>query len=368
MTRWALKVGTFFGTAVYIHWTFLLLLAWIVGSGAIQGHTAPQILHQIALIASIFVCVVLHEYGHILTARRFGVRTRDIILLPIGGMARMERLPSKPWQELIVAVAGPAVNVAIVLILGPVALVRGLLNPESMSPAALAQGSNYLLSLLSINIALIAFNMIPAFPMDGGRVLRALLAMSMPYAKATRIAATVGQIAALVFVAAGLFFNTMLILIAVFVWIGAESEARMAEERQGLSGLRVSDAMVTEFRALSAESTLDDALGELLRGAQPDFPVMNDGRVVGVLSRSQLLKALAKDGKAATVASAMHRECPQFREDDPLPAAIEQLRARECPIAPVVRDGMLVGLLTAENVAELLMIRGILDSRAARER
>ncbi|CAG1008008.1 Putative zinc metalloprotease Rip3 [Phycisphaerales bacterium] len=364
MTRWALKIGTFFGTAVYIHWTFLLLLVWIVGSGLFHGQTAAQILHYLAVISGVFVCVVLHEYGHILAARRFGVRTRDIILLPIGGMARMERLPSKPWQELIVAIAGPAVNVAIVAVLAPIALVRGVLNPETLNAQTLSQGSSILLSLISVNVALILFNMVPAFPMDGGRVLRALLAMAMPYAKATRAAATVGQIAALGFVAMGLFFNPMLILIAVFVWIGAESEARMAEERQGLAGLRVSDAMVTEFRALAANATLDDALAELLRGAQPDFPVLEDGRVVGVLSRSQLLKALAKDGKTGSVAAAMHADCPVFRENHTLAAALDELRARGCPLAPVTRDGEIVGLLTVENVAELVMIREILTGRS----
>lgn len=222
--RSSLKVASIFGIEVRIHVTFLLFLVWIwfsyyqVGgvTGAVQG---------VLFILALFFCVLLHEFGHAFAARAFGIQTPDITLLPIGGVARLNRIPDKPWQELIVAIAGPLVNVFIaavlILVVRKSAALDQLEYLESPRIELLAK-------LASINVMLVLFNLIPAFPMDGGRVLRALLAMAMPYARATQIAAWIGQGLAVVFGIFGIFGNPMLIFIAFFIFAGAQQEAAMA--------------------------------------------------------------------------------------------------------------------------------------------
>ncbi|RYD40890.1 MAG: site-2 protease family protein, partial [Verrucomicrobiaceae bacterium] len=228
--KWSVRLGRFFGIDVFLHFTFLLFFAWL-GYGAYvrSGHNMVETLHTIALLAGVFTCVILHEYGHALTARRFGVGTHDITLLPIGGVARLERMPANPRQELLVAIAGPAVNLAIILLILAWLIIRG--EPFFQSHTAVVPGT-FLRALLFFNGMMICFNLLPAFPMDGGRVLRALLAMRMPYAKATRAAATVGQGMAVLFALYGLMNpeHYMILFIALFVWIGASNEAEDAEE------------------------------------------------------------------------------------------------------------------------------------------
>jgi Zn-dependent protease len=232
--RWSYRVGRIAGIPVQIHVTFLLLVVWIaISRGLLDGRLAAA-LTAVALLLLIFTCVVLHELGHALAARRFGISTRDITLLPIGGIARLERMPEQPSQEVAVALAGPAVNVVIAAVLWVVS--RGLNHPFL---DAVTHG-NLLESLLAVNVLMILFNMIPAFPMDGGRVLRALIAMRLPYERATRIASGIGQFVALVFGAAGLFNgNMMLVLIALFVFIAAGEERTIVQTRVSIQGLPV---------------------------------------------------------------------------------------------------------------------------------
>lgn len=366
-----MRIGTFFGIGVYVHWTFLLLVAYVAYAGMRDGGGPLAALHSVVLILAVFVCVVLHEYGHALTARRFGVKTRDITLLPIGGMARMERIPREPARELLIAVAGPAVNVAIALVLLPVVIglgmttdARDLLTPRNATlPTLVSQ-------LLVINVGLVVFNMIPAFPMDGGRVLRALLAMAMDYRRATRAAAMVGQVLAAVFALVAVLTGAyMLLLIALFVWIGGSAEARAVEQQSAIGGLRVRDAMITRFRVLPETATLDDALAALLAGSQPDFPVVDAaGRTVGVLSRTDVLRAIASSGPNAPLAGVVRRNCPHLSEDDPLDEAVEAMRGAECPLLPVTRGDSLVGLMTLENVGELIMARDAAERYQASHR
>ena len=229
--RSSLKIASISGIEVRIHVTFLLFLAWIwfsyyqiAGvSGATQG---------VLFVLALFTCVLLHEFGHAFAARAFGIQTPDITLLPIGGVARLNRLPDEPWQELVVAVAGPLVNVVIAAVLifvvhqaAPLDQLESIENPRIELLAKLA----------SVNIMLVLFNLIPAFPMDGGRVLRALLAMAMPYSRATWIAARIGQVLAICLAAYAYFGpnkNPILIFIAFFIFIGAQQEAAMARIRQ----------------------------------------------------------------------------------------------------------------------------------------
>lgn len=359
--KWSFKLGRMLGIDVYIHVTFLLLLAFVAVTHWLAQGSVAAVVAGAGFFLALFACVLLHEYGHALMARRFGIATHDITLLPIGGVARLERMPDKPIQELWVALAGPAVNVGIAAILAVWLTISGSWEPFSTLSTT---GGSFAERLIAVNVFLVLFNLIPAFPMDGGRVLRAMLAMRLEYTRATRIAATIGQSLAVVFGFVGLFTNPFLLLIAVFVWIGAAHEAAAAEMKTSIGSLPVREAMLTDFRTLSPGDTLGDATRLLIEGSQQDFPVLADGVVVGVLTHSRLFEALREHGERALVSEAMEQDIRTLRPDEPLESAL--FREESGPTAlPVVRDGRLVGLLTAENIGELLMIRGALAQQVA---
>lgn len=352
--KWSLKLGRLLGIDVYVHFTFLALLGFIGLSHWLAGRSLAAAANGMIFFLGLFGCVLLHEYGHALAARRYGIATRDITLLPIGGLARLERMPDKPYQELAVALAGPLVNVVIAG-----SLVLGLTFTGAWQPLAslTTTSGNLIERLLVVNVFLAVFNLLPAFPMDGGRVLRSLLAMRLEYARATRIAARVGQGMAVLFGFAGLFGNPMLFLIAVFVWIGAAQEAAATEMKSSFAGVRVSEAMLTDFRALTPQDTVGHAAQLLLAGSQQDFPVLEHGAVVGVLTQARLLEALRDRGAAVPVNEAMEREVPLVSAEDELDAALGRVEPGRATLLAVLWNRQLVGLLTAENVGEFYMIR-----------
>jgi Zn-dependent protease len=358
--KWSWRIGNFAGIDVYMHATFLLLLGWVAISHWMAERSVPAVVLGVAFILALFLCVVLHEYGHALTARRFGIRTRDITLLPIGGLARLERMPDDPWQEFWVALAGPAVNVAIAALLGLVLLLTGGFEP--VENLTVVSGS-MIERILIANAVLVVFNMVPAFPMDGGRVVRALLATRLEYARATRMAASLGQTIAFFFAIIGLFYNPVLVFIAFFVWIGAAQEAAAVETKFALSGTRVRDAMLTRFRALSDSDTLASAVGMILDGSQQDFPVVSGGAVVGLLPRKDLLIALASHGKDFPVGDAMQREFLVADADEPLEVVFARMQGSSAQTLPVLHRGALAGLLTVENIGEYLLIQNALRER-----
>jgi len=307
----------------------------------------------------LFACVVLHELGHALTARRYGILTRDITLLPIGGVSRLERIPDDPRQEVWVSLAGPAVNVVIAA-----ALYAWLLLSQTWRPlsALTMAGGPFFERLLLVNVSLAVFNLLPAFPMDGGRVLRALLAMRMDYVRATQVSAHVGQAMALVFGLLGLFTNPFLVFIALFVWIGAAQEASMVQMRSALSGIPVSRAMLTDFHTLAPEDPAKRVLELILAGSQQDFPVVDGsqgGRLAGVLLRSDVLKTLAQRADWR-VRDIMRREFEVVDAADMLDTALARLQSCNCHTLPVTSRGALVGFLTMENVGEFLLIQSAL--------
>ncbi len=308
------------------------------------------------LLLALFACILLHEFGHILMARRFGVRTPDVILLPIGGVARLERIPDEPKQELLIALAGPVVTAALALIFYSILrLTGGEADVGELNPIA-----PFLNQLLVTNVWLLLFNMIPAFPMDGGRVLRALLASRMGIVRGTRVAATLGQTLALV---GGLYGITaqhpFLVLIAFFVFLGATAETQAVETRAAGDGLQVSQVMVTDFRTIPVYATLSDAVDLLLSGEQREFPVVdNNGRIEGILTRDNLIKGLSQSGPGASVAGAMTPQVPAVPPTLGFQEALERLRSSRLPALPVVDPaGALVGLLTSENIADLLLVQ-----------
>ncbi|WP_169975777.1 site-2 protease family protein [Tautonia rosea] len=365
---WSIKLGKLAGIPLYVHWTFLILLGFIGWRAyRISDQDIGAALAAVAMVIAVFGCVVLHELGHALMARRFGVPTADITLLPIGGVARLQRIPEKPSQELLVALAGPAVNVVIAAVLiGGLLLSRKDLAEIMPTGNLFDAGSDPFGTLAFINLFLVVFNLIPAFPMDGGRVLRALLAMTLPYARATRLAATIGQSLAIAFGFLGLISNPFLLLIALFVWIGAEAEARQVEERVNMQGAYVRDAMITDYQTLSPDDSLGHAAELLLAGSQQDFPVVeNDDRhrPIGVLTRSSLMDGLSKAGREGRVADFVQPTLGTIALDSPLVPALTQLREGGGPCLQVV-DGMgrPIGLLTLENISEYIMVRTALQS------
>lgn len=349
--RWSWRIGRLAGINVHMHATFLLLVAFIVLGSWAETHNATAALLAVLFVLAIFACVVLHELGHALVARRYGIQTRDIILLPIGGVARLERMPDKPVEELKVALAGPAVNV---LIAGGLFLLLSAfdLRPE-LSNLSLSSGG-FFERLVAVNIWLALFNLIPAFPMDGGRVLRALLATRRDYTQATLTAAHVGQALALVFGFIGLFKDPFLLFIALFVWMGAESEAATVQIHTSLGGIPVERVMVREFRTLQPDDTLAQAVDHVLAGFQHDFPVVFGDHVLGILTRERLMKALAAQGSGLHVRDVMEHEFPIADSHDMLEKALPLLGASKTRSIPVEHDGRLVGLLNMENVGQFL--------------
>jgi Zn-dependent protease/predicted transcriptional regulator len=352
--KWSLKLGSFAGIRVYLHWTFVLLLGWILFSHLGQGHGWAEAWRSVGFIIAIFGCVLLHEFGHALTAKHYNIHTRDITLLPIGGIARLERLPENPRHELWITLAGPVVNVVIAGVLFAFLLFAHQM--KELLEVRLLEG-NFLVQLMWVNVFLGAFNLLPAFPMDGGRILRALLSMRLGRARATRLAASIGQGMAILFGIAGFFGNLMLIFIAIFVYLGAEAEARAVETTSFIGGLQVKDAMMTRFRTLGAEDSLETAIHELLAGSQQDFPVMTDGNVGGILRRNDLVQALAHGRRGERVSEAMCRTCGIVAASDPLERTVERMGREGCVTLAVMDGSKLVGLLTLENIGELVMIK-----------
>ncbi len=355
--KWSWRIGQIGGVEIFVHSTFFLLLAWVGVSHWNEDQSAAAVLDGLAFVLAIFGCIVLHELGHAFAARRFGIRTRDITLLPIGGVARLERMPDQPLQELWVAVAGPLVNIVIAG-----SLYTGLTLSSTWTPISELQvgSGSFLNRLLLVNVMLVVFNMIPAFPMDGGRVLRAILALSMDYTRATQIAASVGQGIALVLGFAGFFGSPMLLFIAFFIWLGATQEASMVMLKTALSGIPARRAMLHDFHAVGPDDPLTVVIELILGGSQTDFPVVADGRVVGILTRADLLTAIAGHGSQTHVADVMQRQFETVDPSEMLELAFARLQRCQCHTLPVVQAGQLIGLLTAENVGEFLMIQSAL--------
>lgn len=361
---WSIPLGSLAGIPLRLHLTFFLLLAWVVLANLAGGGEA--VLHALVFVTGVFSFVILHELGHALAARKYGIRTADITLLPIGGLARLERLPRKPVQELWVAIAGPLVNVVLAGVFALVAVIWGGWDAEVITTMDLAAGGLNALALqfFAVNVVLFTFNLLPAFPMDGGRILRALLAVKLGLVKATQIAARIGQALAIALGFVGLFANPVLIFVALFVFMGAAAEAQGVEFEAALQDVIVRDAMLPEVRVLSAEERVAGAVQTLLSGSDADFPVTRGERLLGVLTRSGIIKALSVHGADAQLGEVELGPIVEFHPDDPLIAATRRLQEAGVNAGAVLEDGRLVGWLTRENVSDLIMVRVALRNRS----
>ncbi len=339
------------GVPVRFHFTFVLMVVFLVVMGLGQKQSGVMYL---LYILGLFASVLLHELGHALVARRYGVRTLEIVMFPIGGISRLEKTPT-PGQELWIALAGPFVNVVIaggllvyLYYTHQFVPVHTLFDPKD---------SNLAEPIALSNLILAGFNLLPAFPMDGGRVLRAILARFRPEEEATRMAAWTGRMLAISMGLYGLLsMQFMLVFIAFFVYLGAAQEGAAAMGRQLTHGIPVRAAMVTDFRTLPHGSTVRDAANLLLATSQQDFPVVLGDSVIGLLSRNALLRALASEGQEAYVSGAMDREFTRLSPDMDLAEALPLMtQAGSCAL--VMEDDRLVGLLTTENLSEFLVLR-----------
>lgn len=349
--KWSWNLGRIFGIDLKVHSTFVLLLIWIAISTIIAGGNFVAVGTEILLILALFMCVVLHELGHALMARRFGIPTQDITLLPIGGVARLDKMPEKPKEELLVAIAGPAVN----LVIGAVLFI-GLLISGSFAQGIdlTVVSNNFWQQLMVVNFTLVAFNLIPAFPMDGGRVVRALLALKMSPVKATRLAANIGRGIAVAMGIAGFFFNPWLILTAIFVWSGAGTEARSMEINQGLKGLVVRDALISQFYQVEANQPLSTVFQLSLQTGQHNIPVTSNGHFLGIIRRADLLNALDKLGERAPAYAAIGSEPEHVGLDLPLTEILPMFAKHR--VIPVIEEQQLMGLITPESVQQRLWL------------
>ncbi len=359
---WSVNIGSIAGTAIRIHVTFLLFLAFFFFVGLAAGSVADAV-KTVVFVLLLFACVLAHEFGHIFTARAFGVETPDVTLLPIGGVARLARIPERPGQELLIAIAGPLVNVAIAAVL--MAVTSTHLSPTHFA-AMESPNVSMIDRLAEVNLFLAIFNMIPAFPMDGGRVLRALLAIRLGHVRATEIAASIGQWAAFALGFIGLFYNPMLIFIAIFVYLAAASEAQMVSLRAMSRDVPVTAAMVTRFATLTGTEHIDSAAQTLLQTSQTDFPVVDqDRRLIGVVGRAEIIRALRELGPNAPVSDVMVKDIPTIERSHRLEEAFRLLQEKSIPAVGVVDyGGRLIGLVTVATVGEMLMVQRSLPEGA----
>ncbi|HEX5061927.1 MAG TPA: site-2 protease family protein [Kofleriaceae bacterium] len=331
-----------------MHLTLLILLVWIASTYLLHGANLSTTAFGLVLVLTIFAIIVVHELGHALVARRYGIATRDIMLLPVGGISSLERMPEKPTQELAVAIAGPLINVVLAGLLYIGIKITGgsthITEPMSIGAAFATQ-------LMWINIGLAVFNLLPAFPMDGGRVARSLLAMRMGYDRATDIAAQLGKFFAILIGFFGLFYSPILILIAFVVWSGASQERALVHLKTAISGVPVSAAMLRRVDSVSPEQPLEDAAAMLLRGGLNQLPVIDHGEPVGVITRSDVATALSHAGPDATVANAPQHAIVMVSPADSLDSVLDKLRQSPDSVALVVDHGHPVGVLTAEHLA-----------------
>jgi Zn-dependent protease/predicted transcriptional regulator len=350
---WSFRIGTLLGVPIRVHVTFLFLLVWF---GAVSSQSGRGYLGGVVFLLLLFGCVVLHELGHATMARRYGVKTSEIVLYPIGGIARLDRIPSGK-AELLIAIAGPLVNLVLAALIWAGLQFAPVSGPESAEEMV---GGPLAWQLLTANLSLFVFNLIPAFPMDGGRILRAGLSLAIGQQRATTIAARVGQGLAILFALFAVFpgpVKPMLLLIALFVFLGAGQEEAYQRGRAAVRGLVARDAMVTQFATLAPQDSLGHAAELLLATHQHDFPVVDLwGRVAGLLPRATLIAALAEHGREVAVLEVMERELVAVRPETSLDDVLGGLQSRPGATVLVVGEKGLEGMITLENLGELIEV------------
>ncbi len=356
--KYSLSLGKPFGIKISVHWTFLLLILWVVAINVRQDVTLPQILLSVLFIMTLFVCVTLHELGHALAARRYGTETKSITLLPIGGMANIEEMPEKPKEEIIVTLSGLVVNVIIAFLLwGVISLLPGYGFDVEFETIT---GENFLILLMYVNLFIVVFNLIPAFPMDGGRILRGILSLNMDRIKATKYAMMSGQVFGVLFAIVGLFINPFLFIIGMFVVIGARLEYAQVKYQSLLVNYTAKDILIKDYSVLDAEDPLNKAVDKLLKTQQTGFLVKNGEDVVGILSKDNIIKGLSKHHKEVNVRQVMTTEFERVEASTSLRHIFQTMQKKKMDILPVFENKKLIGVIDMESVQEFIMVKSAL--------
>ncbi len=355
----SLYLGTYKRVKVFIHWTFSLLLLWIIISNLRANTPVEDILWTLLFVFGLFFCVILHEFGHALAAQKYGIDTKDITLLPIGGLARLEKIPEEPKQELWVAIAGPLVNIVIFLMLTVVITVIGT-EWQSFENFKI-NANSFLVYLASANLILALFNMLPAFPMDGGRVLRAFLAIRLPRAQATRIAGGIGQLLAIAFVFYGLFNNPILVLIGLFIFLGAAAEVNHTQQASFLKGYKVKDAMMLKFQILAFDAPLSKAIQKLLDSQATHFVVVKDDVAVGTLSKDQIITGLQNGDENTLIEKVADFDPYKIETENDLEDAWRNMMTKQRKVAFVIENGHFLGILDQDNITEFILVKSALS-------
>ena len=350
----SLSIGKIAGIQIFIHWSFPLIILWIIFSNVRSGLNTEQIIWSVLFVLTLFVCVTLHELGHALAAKRFHIKTKDITLLPIGGVARLENMPEKPMQELIVALAGPAVNVIIFLILYIALQIASI--PFDFTAITHITADNFLFNLAILNVWLAVFNMIPAFPMDGGRVLRALLAMKLNRSLATQIAGRIGQVIAMGFVLLGFFGNPFMIFIGIFIFLAAMTETEMVKTQSVLKGHTIGELTMKQLPILNRTDTIEKAVQLLLDGQAKNFLVMDGESPYGTLNRDGIIKALTAHGSKITVETVTDNNIGYIEDAEPVEKALLLMQQHKYPLLIGTKKKELYGVVDMENILEYIMV------------
>lgn len=353
-----LVLGKFAGIKIQIHWSFTLLLIWVLLSNLKAGGDFTAGLYNLGLVLVLFACVTLHELGHALMAKRFKITTSSITLLPIGGVAALEKMPEKPGEELAVAVAGPAVNVVIFLLIWAILPKNyfSLLDQKQLEQLLIEPSwIGFLFYLWIANAMLVFFNLIPAFPMDGGRVLRALLGFRMARAKATEIASRLGQAVSFLFLILGLFYNPFLVIIAIFVYFGAYAENQMVQQEDQLRGYTVRDALLTEIHPIPVNDSLQTAIDHVLHGTEKDFLITDSDQICGLLLNSDIIRHAGKPKVA--LSEIMRTSFPTVDAEAGLADTLTLMQQTGLKFLPVVQNNKLLGAISSENISEFILLR-----------
>ncbi|MFH0763796.1 MAG: site-2 protease family protein [Candidatus Omnitrophota bacterium] len=341
--RGSIKLFTVFGISINIHSTFFLLLLLVLPGG----------IKWVFLVIGVFFFVTMHEICHSLAAKRFGIKVREITLLPIGGIAAMSKMPEKPSQELLISLAGPLSNIVIVIVFFyPLKLLLGedvLFHPLSARTWPLTVAYIYWLNLM-----LAAFNMIPAFPMDGGRVLRSILANWLGYQKATKIAVNFGHVFALAFAYFGIIrFNIILVVIAIFIYMAASNEELQVDVKETLKKFKVRDILPRDFYTCKSDTTLGKVLELVYHSHQEDFPVVDEGKMVGFVTRQDIMAAMHRFGADKAVGEIMAKDFPMAKDTDSLIKIQNIMHEKSARALPVMKEGKAVGVVTIEDIGRI---------------
>ncbi len=355
-----LKLGKISGIRIEVHWTFILLLIWVAFMEMRQGANLDRVLLNEALILVLFLCVVLHELGHAITAKRFKINTLKITLLPIGGIASLEKMPEKPREELLVALAGPAVNVVIALLLFLVVPIKSYFNFSAIVIEEILYQptlQNFLFYLFIANVMLVVFNLIPAFPMDGGRVLRALLSFKLGRVMATEIASTIGQGLAVFFFILGLLFNPFLILIAFFIFFGAYGENQMVKQNSLLKGHIAKEATLTHISVLKPTDTIGAVIDIVLSGTENDFVVVENEKILGVVNHKDIIEHAKTPTRL--VKEIMQTSFKTVEAATELQKVLEMMGTERADFFPVIENEKLIGAIDRVNISEFVLLKAV---------